>query len=186
VGFVGVVDLAEKTRRLPVDPVEARTRLLEAFVEHGVDPGILPAYEPREGHSVTLIAMHVHDAAIVLAVPDDVMSEQQREAVREADGGWYDHFPCYDGSAEAYAAALRLCAWAGYEGDDHWADNRGDAMEYFAEEGDDPSVLPTSFELARSVGIWSPYIVLGGHSSHRRLDLLAERPSRYTWLCWRA
>jgi hypothetical protein len=70
-----------------------------------------------------------------VAVPDDVVTVGQRAAVDAARGGWFGYFLSYDGSVDAYAGALRLCAWVGVAGDHNWADNYDEAVEYFTEEG---------------------------------------------------
>ena len=73
----------------------------------------------------------------------------------------------------------------GVAGDHNWANNYDEAVEYFTEEGEDGSRLAAPQELARDAGIWSQYVALSDWGCER-VDLLAERPSAYVWLCWRA
>ena len=93
--------------------------------------------------------MHVHDSVLLAAVPDEVITADQRAAVEAARGGWFDYFLSYDGSVDAYAAALRVCAWAGVPGDHNWATNYDEAVQYFTEEGEDGSRLPPARTRAR-------------------------------------
>ena len=184
-----IIALAAETRWLSPDPAAAREQVLSVFAAHSDDPTaaatLLAPYAPRPDRSVTLLSLHVHDSVLLMAVPDEVMTANQRATVEAARGGWFDYFLSCDGSVDAYAGALRLCAWAGLAGDHNWANNYDEAVEYFTEEGQDGSRLATPHELSRDADIWSQYVALS-EWCRERVDLLAERPSDYVWLCWRA
>jgi hypothetical protein len=187
--FKDFLRLADETRSLGNDPQVARREVIAAYCAHAENPAyladLLGDYAPRDEYSVTLIAAHIGDFPYLLAVPDDIISPRQREALAAVHGGWFEFALSYSGDPAAYAAALWVCAWMGLPGDRNWGRNYDEACEYFAEDGSDTDVLPTADQLAPETGVWSPYIVLG-LDDPKRVDLLAERPSQYVWICWRA